>query len=130
DVVIVDEQLEAAEELNDPSSFDGRAHARKAIVDAESFRKLRLYPKAIEALHIALEIDPRSLEIREKLRELLSESGDHASAQQETINVAQLYYEAGNLAHAESLLAQVLEVDPENHDALLLWEQLAAGSSP
>ncbi|HXK16621.1 MAG TPA: tetratricopeptide repeat protein [Polyangiaceae bacterium] len=130
DVVVVDEQLEVAEELNDPSSFDTRGHARKAIVDAESFRKLRLYPKAIEALHIALEIDPRSLDIREKLRELLQESGDAPSAQQETINVAQLHYEAGNVGHAEALLAQVLEVDPENHDALLLWEQLATGSSP
>jgi tetratricopeptide (TPR) repeat protein len=130
DVVVVDEQQEVAEELNDPSSFDARAHARKAIVDAESFRKLRLYPKAVEALHIALEIDPRSLEIREKLRELLLEAGQREAAQQESINVAQLYLEAGNLGQAETLLSQVLEVDPENHDALLLWEQLAAGSSP
>jgi len=130
DVVVVDEQQEVAEELNDPSSFDARGHARKAIVDAESFRKLRLYPKAIEALHIALEIDPRSLEIREKLRELLLEAGEREAAQQESINVAQLYFEAGNVGQAEVLLAQVLEVDPENHDALLLWEQLAAGSSP
>ena len=129
DVVVVDDQQEVAEELNDPSSFDARAHARKAIVDAESFRKLRLYPKAIEALHIALEIDPRSLEIREKLRELLLESGQREAAQQETINVAQLHFEGGNAAHAEALLSQVLEVDPENHDALLLWEQLASGST-
>jgi tetratricopeptide (TPR) repeat protein len=130
DVVVVDEEIEAAEELNDPSSFDARGHARKAIVDAESFRKLRLYPKAIEALHIALEIDPRSLEIREKLRELLLEAGEREAAQQESINVAQLYFEAGNVGQAEVLLSQVLEVDPENHDALLLWEQLAVGSSP
>ncbi len=128
DVVVVDEQIEAAEELNDPSSFDARGHARKAIVDAESFRKLRLYPKAIEALHIALEIDPRSLEIREKLRELLLEAGEREAAKQESINVAQLYFEAGNAAQAEQLLSQVLEVDPENHDALLLWEQLAGGA--
>ncbi len=130
DVVVVDEQQEVAEELNDPSSFDARGHARKAIVDAESFRKLRLYPKAIEALHIALEIDPRSLEIREKLRELLLEAGEREAAQQESINVAQLYFEIGNVSQAEILLAQVLEVDPENHDALLLWEQLASGSNP
>jgi tetratricopeptide (TPR) repeat protein len=129
DVVVVDEQIEAAEELNDPSSFDARGHARKAIVDAESFRKLRLYPKAIEALHIALEIDPRSLEIREKLRELLLEAGEREAAKQESINVAQLYFEAGNAAQAEQLLSQVLEVDPENHDALLLWEQLAGGGA-
>jgi tetratricopeptide (TPR) repeat protein len=130
DVVVVDEQLEVAEEVNDPSSFDTHAHARKAIVDAESFRKLRLYPKAVEALHIALEIDPRSLEIREKLREVLLEAGELDAARQESINVAQLYLEAGNLGQAEVLLSQVLEIDPENHDALLLWEQLAIGSSP
>jgi tetratricopeptide (TPR) repeat protein len=130
DVVVVDEDVEVAEELNDPSSFDARGHARKAIVDAESFRKLRLYPKAIEALHIALEIDPRSLEIREKLRELLIEAGEHEAAVQESINVAQLYLEVGNFPQAEAYLAQVLEIDPENHDALLLWEQLAVGSSP
>jgi len=130
DVVVVDEYLEAAEELNDPSSFDARGHARKSIVDAESFRKLRLYPKAIEALHISLEMDPRSLEIREKLRELLIEAGENEAAVQETINVAQLYLEAGNAQQAELLLSQVLEVDPENHNALLLWEQLAPGSSP
>jgi tetratricopeptide (TPR) repeat protein len=129
DVVVVDEQLEVAEELNDPSSFDARGHARKAIVDAESFRKLRLYPKAIEALHIALEIDPRSLEIREKLRELLNEGGQREAGLQETVNVAQLYLEAGNATQAEALLAQVLEVDPDNHDALMLWEELGAGSS-
>ncbi len=129
DVVVVDEQIEVAEELNDPSSFDTRGHARKAIVDAESFRRLRLYPKAIEALHIALEIDPRSLEIREKLRELLLEAGEHDAARAETINVAQLHFEAGNVSHAEALLSQVLEVDPENHDALLLWEELSTGSS-
>jgi tetratricopeptide (TPR) repeat protein len=130
DVVVVDDQMEAAEELNDPSSFDVSAHARKAVVDAESFRKLRLYPKAVEALHIALEIDPRSLEIREKLREVLLEAGEQEAARAETINVAQLHFEAGNSAHAEALLSQVLEVDPENHDALLLWEELATGSSP
>ena len=130
DVVVVDELQEVAEELQDASSFDARGHARKAIVDAESFRKLRLYPKAIEALHIALEIDPRSLEIREKLRELLAEAGENDAALQETVNVAQLHLEAGNFGQAEALLAQVLEVDPENHDALLLWEELAAGSRP
>jgi len=60
----------------------------------------------------------------------LLEARETEAARQETINVAQLYFEAGNAGQAEMLLAQVLEVDPENHDALLLWEQLAAGSSP
>jgi tetratricopeptide (TPR) repeat protein len=129
EVVVVDERLEVAEELNEAGSFDTSGHARKSIVDAESFRKLRLYPKAIEALHIALEIDPRSLEIREKLRDVLLESGDRDAARAETINVAQLYFESGNVGQAEALLAPVLEVDPENHGALLLWERLGGSTS-
>jgi tetratricopeptide (TPR) repeat protein len=126
DVVVVDEQLEVAEELNDASNFDARAHSNKAIRDAESFRKLRLYPKAIEALHISLEIEPRSLEIREKLRDILLEAGNVVAARQETVNVAQLHLEEGNAAHAQALLAQVLEVDPENSHAVSLWARLPA----
>jgi tetratricopeptide (TPR) repeat protein len=124
DVVVVDEQQQAAEELLEPGSFDPRAHARKALVDADSFRKLRLYPKAIEALHIALEIDPRSLEIRQKLRELLIESGDRQGAIQETVNIAQLHIERGDVQHAEPLLYEVLELDPEHPDAIALLGEL------
>ena len=125
DVVVVDEQLEAAEELADPSSFDARGHARKAVVDAESFRKLRLYPKAIEALHIALEIDPRSLEIRQKLRELLVESGDREGAIAETLNMASLQLDNGDLAQTEALVYEVLEIEPEHPEALAMLEHVA-----
>ncbi|HEY2405832.1 MAG TPA: tetratricopeptide repeat protein [Polyangiaceae bacterium] len=124
DVVVVDEQVEAAEEVADPSSFDARGHARKAVVDAESFRKLRLYPKAVEALHIALEIDPRSLEIRQKLRELLVESGDRDGAIAETINMASLQIDNGDLQQAEALLNEVLDIEPEHADALALLTEI------
>jgi len=128
DVVVVDDNtLEAAEELGDPSSFDARAHARKAVVDAESFRKLRLYPKAIEALHIALEIDPRSLEIRQKLRELLVESGDREGAIAETLNMASLQLDNGDLAQTEALVYEVLEIEPEHPEALAMLDQLVPG---
>ncbi|MEO7033950.1 MAG: tetratricopeptide repeat protein [Polyangiaceae bacterium] len=125
DVVVVDETQEAAEELGDPSSFDARGHARKAVVDAESFRKLRLYPKAIEALHIALEIDPRSLEIRQKLRELLVESGDREGAIAETLNMASLQLDNGDIGQTEALIYEVLEIEPEHPEALALLEHIA-----
>ncbi|HET7539774.1 MAG TPA: tetratricopeptide repeat protein [Polyangiaceae bacterium] len=128
DVVVVDdERLEAAEELSDESSFDAQAHARKAVVDAESFRKLRLFPKAIEALHISLEIDPRSLEIRQKLRELLVESGDREGAIAETLNMASLQLERGDLAQTEALIYEVLEIEPGHPEALAMLEHIAPG---
>jgi len=128
DVVVVDEdRVEAAEELVDASSFDAQAHARKAVVDAESFRKLRLFPKAIEALHIALEIDPRSLEIRQKLRELLVESGDREGAIAETLNMASLQLDRGDFGQTEALVNEVLEIEPGHPEALALLEHIAPG---
>lgn len=125
DVVIVDDGQEAAEELTDSDSFDARAHARKAVIDAESFRKLRLYSKAIEVLRIALEIDPRSLDIRIKLREILVESGDRDGAIGETITLAALYTERGEAQHAEPLLYEVLEVEPDHPAATDMLAQIA-----
>ena len=124
EVVILNEQPEVAEEVaGSASSFDARAHARKAIVDADSFRRLRLYPKAIETLHIALEIEPRSLEIRAKLRELLIESGDREGAITETVNLAALHLDRSELPEAEALLREVLEIEPTHVAALAMLEQ-------
>ena len=129
DVVIVDDEVEAAEELTtDPDAFDARAHARKAVIDAESFRKLRLYSKAIEALRIALEIDPRSFDIRQKLRELMVESGDRDGAIGETITLAALHIEQGEPQHAEPLLYEVLEIEPDHPAAVEMLQQIVPGN--
>jgi tetratricopeptide (TPR) repeat protein len=125
DIVVVDEQPSVVEEVAEPqSSFDARAHAKKAIVDADSFKRLRLYPKAIETLHIALEIEPRSLEIRAKLRELLIESGDREGAITETVNLAALHLDRSEHPEAELLLREVIEVEPTHAAALAMLEQL------
>ncbi len=129
DVVIVDDEAEAAEELGGPDSFDASAHARKAVVDAESFRKLRLYSKSIEALHIALEIDPQSVDIRHKLREVLVEAGERDAAIQETVNIAIIHVDRGEAQYAEPLLYEVLEIEPEHADALQLLDEISGDQS-
>jgi tetratricopeptide (TPR) repeat protein len=127
DIVVVEERTEFVEEVGDgPTMLDARAHARKAIVDADSFRKLRLFPKAIETLHIALEIDPRSIEIRARLREILIESGDREGAITETVNLAALHLDRGDNVEAESLLREVIEIEPTHATALAMLEQVAA----
>lgn len=126
DIVVVEERSEYVEEVGEgPTMMDARAHARKAIVDADSFRKLRLFPKAIETLHIALEIDPRSIEIRARLREILIESGDREGAITETVNLAALHLDRGDAVEAESLLREVIEIEPNHATALAMLEQVA-----
>ncbi len=118
--VVVDE----AEDYTDAEAFDAEGHARKAVVDAESFRKLRLYSKAIETLRLALELDPGSIDIREKLREILSESGDRDGAIGEGVTLAAMLLDRGETEHAEMLLYDVLDMEPEHPAALEMLQQL------
>lgn len=124
DVVVVDDDLVAAEEIRGEPSVDIAAHARKALVDAESFRGLRLYSKAIETLRIALEIDPQSIDIHEKLRDVLAEAGDRDGAIGEMISLAAIYMDRGETPLAEAELYQVLEAEPGHAAASEMLEQL------
>lgn len=113
-------------EAEGPQSFDPVLHARKAILDAESFRRLRLYDKAIEALHIALEIDPNSIDIRQKLREILVETGERESAIVETLNIATIHLHRSEPDEAEALLGEVLGIEPDHPDAQHLMRHVVA----
>lgn len=116
----------AAEEIGGPQSFDATLHARKAILDAESFRRLRLYDKAIEALHIALEIDPNSIDIRQKLREILVETGEREGAILETLNIATIHLHRSEPDDAEALLHEILGIEPDHFEAQQMLLHVAA----
>ncbi len=92
----------------------------KALLDAESFRRLRLHEKAVGVLHRALEVAPDSLELRLKLLEVLVEMGDREAAVIEQVNVATLYIHLGDTRTAEPLLYEVLEASPNQPDAMRL----------
>lgn len=131
DGVQVDSTVEIVEEVSGGTfdeRFDADAHAHKAMVDAEAFRKLRLYSKAIETLHIALEMSPNAIPARERLRDILVESGDRDGAIGETISLATLYYDAGDSGQAEALLYEVLEAAPNHPTALEMLTEISRGS--
>jgi tetratricopeptide (TPR) repeat protein len=124
DLVVVDEEIEAAQEVSD---FEDTGHqSQKALADAESFRGLRLYGKAIETLRIALELDPDSFEIHEKLRDVLAESGDRDGAIAEMLTLAGLYSTIGDVDRAQAEIYGVLDAEPEHALALEMLEQLGA----
>lgn len=106
------------------AEFDPAEHARKAIADADSFRRLRLFSKAADTLRMALEVDPASLEIRYKLREVLHEAGDHAAMIAESLNIAILLTDYGYAQDAAPFLDEVLAEEPDNPDAIQLHQQI------
>jgi len=115
-----------AEERGAPQSFQPSSHAHKALSDAESFRSMGLLDKAVEALHIALELDPNSIPIRHKLREILVEAGEREPAIQETLNIAIIHVHNQEPDDAAPLAEEVLEIEPGHPDALNILEHVAA----
>ncbi len=99
---------------------------RKALVDAESFRGLKLYGKASASLRHALTVAPHSIELRAALEQVLLEAGDHAGAIEQMLTVAQLYIDRGSLSAAEAELQQVLELAPGTAEARRLLDKVEA----
>lgn len=99
-------------------------HIQRALGDADSFRRLRLFDKAVETLHRALEADPSSLDLRYKLREVLYEAGDHGGMLAESLNIAVLLIEYGYVQEAVPFVEEVLASDPNHPEGIRLYTQL------
>lgn len=110
------------------SSATASAFLRKALVDAESFRGLKLYGKASASLRHALAAAPGSIELRAALAQVLLESGDVSGALQQMLVLARLYIERGSFPAAEAELHQVLELAPETDEARQLLRTIGAAS--
>ena len=115
----------SAKERNRPQSFQPSSHAHKALNNAESFRQMGLLDKSVEVLHIALEMDPNSIPIREKLREILIDAGERDGAIQETLNIAIIHIHNHNPDEAEPLAQEVLSIEPHHPDALNILDHVA-----
>lgn len=113
-------------ELRAPHSFQPSSHAHKAIHEASQFQNMGLLDKSVEVLHIALELDPNSIPIREKLREILVVAGEREPAIIETLNIAIIHIHNQNPNEAEPLALEVLEIEPGHPDALNILEHVRA----
>jgi tetratricopeptide (TPR) repeat protein len=123
EIEFVDEGVPAAEQQVEAATDLG-AMAQKALSDADSFRRLRLFDKAVEALRKGLAFDPNSLEIRYKLREILYEAGDSAAMLAESLNIATLLINYNYVQEAVPFVEEVLASSPDHPDAIRLYTQL------
>jgi tetratricopeptide (TPR) repeat protein len=96
----------------------------KSLADANAFRRVRLYNKALETLRAGLEIDPRSMDIHEVYRDILIESGQTEDAVQEMLVIASLYIDALDGESAARALQDVLAFDPQNARAVDMLQEL------
>jgi tetratricopeptide (TPR) repeat protein len=107
-----------------PELEDFGAVVRRALSDADSFRRMRLFDKAVETLRRVLEVDSNCLDVRYKLREVLYESGDHPAMLAESLTIAVLLIEYGYVQEAVPFVEEVLASQPDHAEAIRLYTQL------
>ncbi|MCW5832194.1 MAG: tetratricopeptide repeat protein [Labilithrix sp.] len=107
-----------------PASEDAAELVAKTLADANSFRRVRLYAKALETLRAGLEIDPRSMDLHEVHRDVLIESGQTEEAVEAMLGIASLYVDALDGESAARALQDVLAFDPTNARAIDMLQEL------
>ncbi len=94
------------------------------MADASSFRRVRLYAKAIETLRTGLELDANSRSLHETLRDVLLEARRYQEATEEMVVLATLQMSSGDVEVAVRTLYDVLALDPQHGRATEMLEGL------
>jgi pilus assembly protein FimV len=117
-------QLEVVEQDAPELAPDMSEQLAQVLADAGSFRRVRLYAKAIATLKQGLELEPRSLDVREALRDVYLEAGRSKDAVDEMLAMASLFIDALDGEGAARMLQDVLTVDPGNRRAVDMLREL------
>ncbi len=96
----------------------------KVLQDANAFRRVRLYNKALETLRNGLSLDPHSMDLHEVYRDVLIEAGQTDDAIEEMLAIAGLYVDALDGDSAARALQDVLAFDPQNARAIEMLQEL------
>jgi len=99
------------------AAFDPALHPRRFLSDAESFQKVALYDKAIARLEEGIEVHPRSVPLRRKLRDVLYEAGEYPATAEQMVIIARILIEDGDPANAAEELGAILSFAPEHEVA-------------
>src|SRR5882762_9390280 len=83
-----------------------------ALLDAELFVKYHAPERAIKRLRTALERSPRSIQLRERLREVAAGHKHLEEAARQCLTLASLYIEREDLDAAYDRLLEAKELDP------------------
>jgi tetratricopeptide (TPR) repeat protein len=113
-----------------PPSPETLARIAQILADAASFRRVRLYKKAIDTLNGGLELDPRSLELYETLRQVLYEARQEDQSIDVGLKLAALYVDALDGESAARVLQDVLALDPNHPRALEMLHELGYELAP
>ena len=117
-------EVSTADEIVSGTQPDEDPRVVALISEAQSYRRVRLYDRAVRALISALEIDGRSIPARAELRDVYLEAGEQGEAIVEMLNIASLQLDALDGDGAAQTLQDVLALDPSNERAAQMLREL------
>ncbi len=94
------------------SPRDQEGEIETALLDADLFIKYRAPERALKRLHTALERRPRSIQLRERLREIASANKHLDEAARQCLALASLYIERQDFETAHERLLEAKQLDP------------------
>lgn len=98
--------------VNSQSDSEHVSEVDTAILDAELFIKYKAPDKALERLRTALERNPRSLSLRERLREIATTCKQTEEAARQCLGLASIYIEREDFNTAHERLLEAKQLDP------------------
>lgn len=95
-----------------PASSGNVTEVDSALLDAELFVKYKAPERAIKRLKTALERNPRSIPLRERLREVAASHKHTDEAARQDLALASLYIERDDFDSAYDRLLEAKQLDP------------------
>ena len=103
---------ETSSNSNAQASSGAAAEIDAALLDAELFIKYHAPEKAIKRIKTALERNPRSIALRERLREIATTHKHTEEAARQGLALASLYIERDDFDNAYDRLLEAKQLDP------------------
>jgi tetratricopeptide (TPR) repeat protein len=102
------------ESMSDPKTNKEQQEGdvESALLDADLFIKYKAPARAVKRLQTALERRPRSLELRERLREICASYKQPEEAARQCLALASLYLEREDFEAAHERLQEAKQLDP------------------
>ena len=95
-----------------PSQSEATSEIEAALLDAELFVKYHAPERAIKRLRTALERASRSIQLRERLREIAASHKHLDEAARQCLTLASLYIEREDFDNAQDRLLEAKQLDP------------------
>src|SRR5258705_2137085 len=98
--------------MGDLPQSESTSEVDTALLDAELFVKYKAPERAIKRLRAALEGAPRSIQMRERLREIAASHKHLEEAARQCLTLASLYIEREEVENAHNRLLEAKHLDP------------------